>query len=123
MRAAASVAANYRSTCISRSRPEFVARLGTVLEEADEALFWADHLGAECSGPVFDAVLEESHEMAAIFGASYRTARANLKAAEEAEAVKASQSKSTKPAQSAKSAKSAKSPKSAKSANLAKSAK
>jgi hypothetical protein len=100
-----------------------VARIGTVLEEADEALFWADHLGAECGGPVFDAVLQESHEMAAIFGASYRTARANLKAAEAAEAAKAAQAKSAKWAKLTKWAKSAKSAKSAKWAKLTKSAK
>jgi four helix bundle protein len=40
--AATSVAANYRAACRSRSRAEFVAKLGTVLEESDESLFWLE---------------------------------------------------------------------------------
>jgi four helix bundle protein len=34
---ATSVAANYRAACRARSRAEFIAKLGTVLEEADES--------------------------------------------------------------------------------------
>lgn len=41
-RAATSVAANYRSACLGRSRQEFVAKLGVVREEADEVLFWLE---------------------------------------------------------------------------------
>ncbi|MGH7568071.1 MAG: four helix bundle protein [Gemmatimonadales bacterium] len=40
LRAGTSVGANYRSACRARSRKEFVARLGVVEEEADEAQFW-----------------------------------------------------------------------------------
>ena len=39
-RAATGVAANYRAACRSRSDAEFAARIGVVLEEADEAAFW-----------------------------------------------------------------------------------
>jgi len=42
LRASTSVAANYRAACRSRSRAEFVAKLGIVLEEADEAAFWLE---------------------------------------------------------------------------------
>src|ERR1700693_3326396 len=38
-KSATSVAANYRASCRARSQAEFVARLGIVVEEADEALF------------------------------------------------------------------------------------
>ena len=41
---ATSVAANYRAACRARSRAEFISKLGTVLEEADESLFWLELL-------------------------------------------------------------------------------
>ena len=37
-----SVAANYRAACRGRSKAEFVSKLGIVLEEADETLFWLE---------------------------------------------------------------------------------
>lgn len=40
--AATSVAANYRAACRARSRAEFIAKLGIVLEESDESLFWLE---------------------------------------------------------------------------------
>ena len=39
-RAAVGVGSNYRAACRSRSKPEFVARVGVALEEADECGFW-----------------------------------------------------------------------------------
>ena len=36
MRSGTSVAANYRAACRARSKPEFLAKLGTVEEEADD---------------------------------------------------------------------------------------
>jgi four helix bundle protein len=36
VRCGTSVAANYRATCRARSRTEFIAKMGVVLEEADE---------------------------------------------------------------------------------------
>ena len=40
--AATAVAANYRSACRSRSHDEFVARIGIVLEAADESELWLE---------------------------------------------------------------------------------
>jgi four helix bundle protein len=42
IRSGTSVAANYRAACRARSKPEFVAKLGIVEEEADEAAFWLE---------------------------------------------------------------------------------
>ena len=42
IRCGTSVAANYRASCRARSRAEFIAKLGTVEEEADETLFWLE---------------------------------------------------------------------------------
>jgi four helix bundle protein len=40
IRSGTSVAADYRAACRARSKPEFVAKLGVVEEEADETAFW-----------------------------------------------------------------------------------
>jgi four helix bundle protein len=42
IRSGTSVAANYRAACRARSKPEFVAKLGVVEEEADESAFWLE---------------------------------------------------------------------------------
>src|SRR5258708_4939709 len=42
LRSATSVGANYRAVCRARSTADFVSRLGIVLEEADEILFWLE---------------------------------------------------------------------------------
>ncbi len=42
VRSATSVGANYRSSHRGRSRAEFIAKLGIVQEEADEAFFWLE---------------------------------------------------------------------------------
>jgi four helix bundle protein len=42
VRARTSVGANYRAACRSRSKAEFIARLGIVEEEADESGYWLE---------------------------------------------------------------------------------
>jgi four helix bundle protein len=44
VRSASSVAANYRAVRRARSRREFIAKLGLVVEECDEAHFWFELL-------------------------------------------------------------------------------
>ena len=44
VRAGTSVAANYRAVCRARSCAEFIAKLGTVVEETDETVFWLELL-------------------------------------------------------------------------------
>jgi four helix bundle protein len=44
VRASASVAANYRASCRAKSKPDFIAKLGTVIEESDESLLWLEYL-------------------------------------------------------------------------------
>ena len=39
IRCSTSVAANYRATCLSQSKPSFIAKISIVLEETDEAAF------------------------------------------------------------------------------------
>ena len=76
LRSATSVAANYRAAGRARSRKEFVAKLGVVLEEADETEFWIELL---IDAGLADAertrdLLREASELVAIFAASRRTA-------------------------------------------------
>ena len=42
VRSGTSVAANYRAALRARSKAEFLAKLGIVIEEADETLFWLE---------------------------------------------------------------------------------
>ena len=44
LRAGTSVAANYRAVCRARSKAEFIAKIGIVVEEADETTFWLELL-------------------------------------------------------------------------------
>jgi four helix bundle protein len=82
-RSATGVAANYRAACRSRSDAEFAARIGVVLEEADEAAFWMEVVteGALSKQPQALQLLDEANQLTAIFAASSITARrtANLK--------------------------------------------
>src|SRR3954451_6207783 len=76
LRSGTSVAANYRAACRGRSRPEFIAKLGIVAEEADETVFWLEML-VDCeiaSERVVAELLKEAHELCAIFSASQHTA-------------------------------------------------
>src|SRR5512147_1719892 len=79
IRAATAVGANYRAACRSRSRAEFIARIGVALEEADESAFWLEILveSGMAKAPTAAALLREADELSAIFAASSITARAN----------------------------------------------
>jgi len=79
LRSGTSVAANYRAVNRARSRAEFIAKIGVVLEEADETVFWLEALAeAGIVKPTLLApLLREANELVAIFAASQRTARSN----------------------------------------------
>lgn len=77
LRSGTSVGANYRAACRARSRAEFIAKLGIVLEEADETVFWLELLleGGIVKHENLDALLKEAEELTAIFVTSLRTAK------------------------------------------------
>jgi four helix bundle protein len=77
--AATSVGANYRAACRGRSRAEFAAKIGQVLEESDESLFWLEIADARKLGPASERsrLLQEANELTAIFAASAITVRLN----------------------------------------------
>jgi len=77
VRAASSVAANYRAVCRARSGREFAAKLPIALEKADEAVFWLEPADeGEPMGPGRLAeLLQEAREILAIFSKTEKTAR------------------------------------------------
>jgi len=79
VRSGTGVSSNYRAACRARSRAEFIARLGIVVEEADEAEHWFDviHESRLSSGSELEWLRSESRELRAILTASASTARRN----------------------------------------------
>ena len=76
VRSATSVGANYRAACRGRSKAEFVAKLGIVIEEADECCYWLEIIIE--SGMIKEKLVSELHkeanELTAIFIVSAKTA-------------------------------------------------
>jgi four helix bundle protein len=83
VRCGTSVAANYRATCRARSRSEFIAKLGVVLEEADETQLWLELIIAGKLLPAkrVQPLLDEANELVAICVSSRKSASSNLKSA------------------------------------------
>jgi four helix bundle protein len=75
LRSGTSVAANYRAACRARSRPEFLAKLGVAVEEADETVFWLELLSeAGLVRPeLLSDIISEANQLVAIFSASQLT--------------------------------------------------
>ncbi|MGI8601609.1 MAG: four helix bundle protein [Verrucomicrobiales bacterium] len=75
LRSGTSVGANYRAACRARSTAEFVAKLGNVLEEADESGFWLELIveGGLLPAKRVEALLAEANELTAIFFTARRT--------------------------------------------------
>jgi four helix bundle protein len=71
------MAANYRAAGRSRSKAKIIAKIGVVVEEADETIFWLEMLAD--SGIVRPSKLQhlrtEATQLVAIFTASRKTAR------------------------------------------------
>ncbi|HJU05315.1 MAG TPA: four helix bundle protein [Nitrospiraceae bacterium] len=81
LRAGTSIAANYRAACRGRSRAEFIAKLGIVVEEADETLSWCELLveSGIVKEKTMDGFMMEAKEILSIFAAAQRTARSRSK--------------------------------------------
>ena len=79
VRSGMSVAANYRAACRARSSAEFAAKLGTVLEEADESALWMELIadGGLLKQSSVEALLAEANELAAIMFSARRTTQRN----------------------------------------------
>ncbi len=77
VRSETSVGANYRAACRGRSKAEFVAKLGIVVEEADECGYWLELIieGELLAANLVEPLLQEANELTAIMVASRKTAR------------------------------------------------
>ena len=77
--ASTSMSANYRATARSRSRAEWIAQLGGVVEESDEAVHWLEFIVASkmATPQRVEPLLAEAKELRAIFSASAATSRRN----------------------------------------------
>lgn len=80
LRSSTSVGANYRAACRARSRLDFISKLGIVIEETDESLYWMELLEeAKIVSPdLLKDLKEETNQLVAIFTAAQITARKNL---------------------------------------------
>jgi four helix bundle protein len=86
LRAGTAVGAAYRAVCRCKSDPDFIAKLGTCIEEADESGYWLE-LSVEASlinRPDCAALLRESDELTRIFVASRETVRRRVRAKNQA---------------------------------------
>lgn len=68
IRSGMSVASNYRAALRSRSRIEFIAKIGIVIEEADESVFWLEMIveAALIKKELVASLLQENKEILAI---------------------------------------------------------
>jgi four helix bundle protein len=80
VRAGTSVGANYRAACRARSKPEFIAKIGIVEEEADESAFWMELIieGKLLGQRLVQPLLDEANELAKIMASSRKSASESL---------------------------------------------
>ncbi|MDQ3192986.1 MAG: four helix bundle protein [Bacteroidota bacterium] len=78
-RAGASVGANYRAACRSKTKATFIHKLGIVEEEADESCFWLEillELKIDNNIEV-ERLLKEANELTSIFTSANKTLSVN----------------------------------------------
>ena len=81
IRSAGSIGANYRASMRAKSKADFIYKIQVVLEEADESHYWLEiiQLSGLITGDAINELIQEAYELTAIFSATDRTAKANLK--------------------------------------------
>src|SRR6266513_2582638 len=79
IRSGTSVAANYRAACRARSKAEFISKIGTVEEEADESALWIELIIEDklLPGKKVRSLHAEASELVAIMAASRISASRN----------------------------------------------
>jgi len=76
-RSGTSVGANYRAACRGRLRADFIAKMGIVLEETDESLYWMELITETeiMKRELLLPLMEEAEQLVAIWVASLNTAK------------------------------------------------
>ena len=77
VRSGTSVGANYRAACRAKSNADFMAKMGTVEEEADESAFWLEVIveSGLMKEELVKDLLDEVDQIVAIMVSSINTAR------------------------------------------------
>ncbi len=85
IRSGTGVAANYRAACRCKSRKDFISKIGTVIEEADETQLWLELLieSGLIKAELIKELLQESGEITAIMTSSKDSAIRNQQGAKE----------------------------------------
>ncbi len=78
LRAGTAVGANYRAALRARSTPDFINKIGVVLEESDESAYWMELIIETKILPEsrVSSLLQEANELTAIFAATHKTIKA-----------------------------------------------
>ena len=81
LRSGTSVGANYRAACRAKSTADFISKMGTVEEEADESLYWMELLveAGIVKSEKLGSLMKEADEALAITVASINTAKRRSK--------------------------------------------
>jgi four helix bundle protein len=77
-RSGTSVGSNYRAVCRARSKADFIAKIGLVLEETDETLYWLELIDETkiMKNGALKEIKKEANELVAIFVSTVNKARA-----------------------------------------------
>ena len=77
LRAGTSVGSNYRAACRAKSTADFISKMGTVEEEADETLYWMELLLEDkiVEESLLEPLMKEADEILAMTVSSIKTAR------------------------------------------------
>jgi four helix bundle protein len=77
VRSGTSVGANYRAACRAKSNADYMAKMGTVEEEADESAFWSEVIveSGLMKEELVKDLLDEADQIVAIIVSSINTAR------------------------------------------------
>lgn len=80
IRSGTAIGANYRAACRGRSKAEFVAKLGVVVEEADESGYWLELIidGELLAKRLVEPLLKEANERTAIMVSSRKSAMSSI---------------------------------------------
>ena len=81
IRSGTSVGANYRAALRARSTRDFSNKVGVVLEESDESGYWMELIveGKIMPERQVSSLLQEANELTAIFAATPKTVKANVR--------------------------------------------
>jgi four helix bundle protein len=80
IRSGTAIGANYRAACRGRSKAEFEAKLGVVVEEADESGYWLELIieGELLAKRLVEPLLKEANELTAIMVASRKSSMSSI---------------------------------------------